>query len=97
MPPPIVPGIPMRNSRPAIPYFDASLDIVMSNAPHSAYKLKSNGFIAFNFCVDITIPGIPPSRIRRFDPAPITVFGYLIGHFFINFTKSSLFSGIKSI
>ena len=45
MPPPIVPGIPMRNSRPVIPYFDASLDIVMSNAPHSAYKLKSNGFI----------------------------------------------------
>ena len=67
MPPPIVPGIPMRNSRPVIPYFDASLDIVMSNAPHSAYKLKSNGFIEFTFCVDITIPGIPPSRIRRFE------------------------------
>ena len=74
MPPPIVPGIQDKNSKPDIEFLSANLETCLSKAEEPAIKV-------FSFSKDkrekdcpslIIIPSNPPSLIKVLEPTPKT-------------------------
>src|SRR5258708_609481 len=73
--PPMVPGMPRRNSRPAIPASAAARATAASRAAAPARILVSPARSIRPKAAGsrVTTPEMPPSRINRFEPPPITV------------------------
>src|SRR3954447_23194067 len=96
-PPPIVPGMPDRNSRPATPAPAAVSATFRSSAPAPASTSSGVALISAKLRPSrTTTPAIPPSRTSRFEPTPIVVTGTSRGSAARKAAKSSASAGRNS-
>ena len=73
--PPIVPGIPDKNSRSFRPSVPATVAIELSRAAAPTSKYPSYKAILVNpLPRRIITPSTPPSRIKRLEPTPMVVY-----------------------
>ena len=76
----MVPGMPARNSSPAMPAAALALAMVASIAPAPALiSVPWASILANSRPNRITTPATPPSRTNRLEPSPITVIGTSAG------------------
>ena len=73
MAPPIVPGIPEKNSKSLIEFFSAYFDKVVSKTPAPTLMLSFLSFILLKFLPNLMIiPLYPWSLTNRLEQTPIT-------------------------
>ena len=97
-PPPIVPGMPIKNSKPAISLLAAKRATSASLAPAPAMILFGLSKVIcvnkpFSFMV---IPLMPPSLTSVLEPAPRTWIGISLGQFCSRKTRSWVSAGSNS-
>src|SRR5215510_40368 len=96
--PPMAPGMPRRNDRPAMAASWAARATFTSGTAAPAHTRWPSS-IATSLKPRprrTTTPGTPPSRTMRFEPRPTTVTGTSPGRFFRKYARSSSLSGMNS-
>src|SRR5215208_7067989 len=95
--PPMAPGMPRKNARPAMLASCAARDTFTSGTAVPARTRWSSSILMSENPRPrrITTPGTPPSRTIRFEPSPITVTGMSLGSAPRKYARSSSSSGMN--